>query len=224
MNFIRRLSNIDSNLSNEEKWRELWWSFKLSIKIDLLLALFLALVVFFKINERSALDSNNPFFDGDNNSFGYNFALLIIAASIEEIIFRLHIDFKRSHILISLLAAFFLLFLKVDFVWLLVIGNLLILDITSYHKSFELSQNSQFLNIYILVNSFIFTLAHTDDFSNINKTNCIVFILLLLNRMISGILLSRIRLKNGGLEWSIGLHVMLNSIPFIIAFIRTIKN
>ncbi len=220
MDFFRLYRDTSSNFSNEEKWKELWWSYKLSLKVKFLIAAITSVVVYFKISDFSALEDNNPFFDGDNNSFVYNLALLYVAATIEEVIFRLHIDFKRNHILVSLLASLLILFYQFDFMWIWVMGNLLILYLSSFYKSYCLSQKSQFLGIYIVVNSFIFALAHTEDFSIINKNNCIVFILVLLNRMFDGILFCRIRLKNHGLEWSVLLHILINSLPFLISFSR----
>lgn len=226
MDFFRLYRDTSSNFSNEEKWKELWWSYKLSLKIKFLIGAITVFVVYFKISDFSALEDNNPFFDGDNNSFAYNLALLYVAATIEEVIFRLHIDFKRNHILVSLLASFLFLFFffKFNFMWIWVMGNLLILYLSSFYKSYRLSQKSQFLGIYILLNSFIFALAHIEDFSIINKNNCIVFILVLLIRMFDGILFCRIRLKNHGLEWSVLLHILVNSLPFLISFSRTFMN
>lgn len=224
MNLFNVNGTIGSNLSIEEKWREFWSSFKISIKIQLLISSLIVFAVYFKLSDLNALD-NKAFFYGDiNKGFVYDLIFLIVAASIEEVVFRLHIDFQRKHILVSLLASVFFLFLKIDFLWFLVIGNLLVIYISSFFKSLYESQRGWFLNIYIIVTSFIFAIAHTHDFSIINKYNFVVFVLILLIRMINGILLCRIRLKNNGLEWSIGLHILLNFIPFIIAFIGGINN
>lgn len=223
MDFFRLHRDTGWNFSNQDKWKELWWSYKLSLKVNFLIALIIGVAIYLKISDFSSLENNNTFFDGENNSFVYNLADLCVAAIIEEVIFRLHIDFKRNHILVSLLASllFIFFFFKFNFIWILVIGNLLILYLSSFYKSYSLSQKSQFLGIYILVNSFIFALAHTEDFSSINKNNCIVFILVLLNRMFDGILFCRIRLKNHGLEWSVLLHILVNSLPFLISLSRT---
>jgi hypothetical protein len=222
MDFLK-LINTSSNSSNEEKWNDLWQSFKLSIKIEILIATFIAIAIYFNKDALNVLDDRAFFNSQNNNSFLYNLLFLFINAIIEELIFRLHIDFKRKHILVSLFISLFFLLHNLFIIQLLVIGNLLILFISSFFKSSYFENNRHFLSIYILVNSLIFAIAHTQNFSIINKNNFIVFILVLLIRMMNGVLLCRIRLRNRGLEWSIGLHIMLNFIPFFFAFIGTIK-
>lgn len=225
MNKIKEFFKFDS-LDNphslqEDKWKELWYSFKFGFKVEIVTAFIIVLLVYFFAQELEIFGEKVFFNEANERDILYNIFLLVSGAIVEELMFRLHLDFKIQNILISILVAGLFLFHKFDFIQFLFIGVLLILFIYIL-KSGNVQRISQISKVYIILNSMIFALSHVPNFSILTFVNFPVLFLGLSIKFFIGLLLCRIRLLNNGIEWSIYLHLMFNLLPFISSFLGSL--
>lgn len=213
---------IHLNSSSEEKWRELWKCFKLGVIIELILAFLITLLVLY-CNIDFSITSKKVFFIGlHKNDLLYNIFLLVAGPLFEELAFRLNIDLRRKHIVVSTLVILLFYLHKPFVIELYFLGYLLLLLIILNLKKLSPQQKELLLIVNIIFNSLFFATAHITELSQIHLGNFSVFFLSFLMNLIVGLLLCRIRINNQGLQWSILLHLVFNLLPFTLSFLKSI--
>lgn len=223
--------NIEKNISFLKKMQFLFKSYFLTLICTILSVVIIVIIDTFVVE---ILHQNSIWSEiRDSNSkikfmFGrYSFLMIaIIIPLIEEIIFRLPLNLKKSSIAISLS----ILYLRFS-------GNFLthILDLSKLKDIFNIGI-SIFIFLVFMINTkqeklnllkrnhfklifyFIaigFGLIHIINFHNINYYLIFFYPFYLLPQIFMGILIGNIRIKYGFI-WGWALHCLINSTSFII--------
>lgn len=149
---------------------------------------------------------------------------VIFAPIIEEMMFRTLI--KPSHTDIILLLCSWPLFyingfLPDDVHWSIKIGFIALCLILQFYIVNQLIPNERtvkvrtFLNKHyipvLIVSSLLFGLVHINNYVDDFMINA-ALVLLIVPRILSGFMMGLIKIKNEGLEWSMGLHAINNGV------------
>lgn len=153
-------------------------------------------------------------------------SIILIAPIVEELIFRLHLIFKKKYFILSLLILVSILISEIIkdkfsnlniFFYLSYISYLLVIYFIRKNKKFVDALYYEKFNI--LINCLFFALFHITNYKAINFDNIYIYIINVIPMFIFGFYFSKIRLKLN-IYWAIFAHMISNSIPFIFFILR----
>lgn len=143
-----------------------------------------------------------------DNPWLFTFFLVCLAPLLEELVFRLHLDLKKSHILWGL-GMSLLTFRDIWVPFALTFIYLLYLLISVYTKK------PPEMKWVILISSVWFGILHLANYSDLDYGRYFYLIPFLIGSQVcGGLVLSFIRL-NYGMKWAILIHATFNAILFL---------
>ncbi|MGB3774749.1 MAG: CPBP family intramembrane glutamic endopeptidase [Leeuwenhoekiella sp.] len=157
--------------------------------------------------------------------------IVLVAPIIEEMMFRTLINPSHTEIVLFLIIwpVFFLLrFIPMNVHWGLKIGftaififsvtyicqQLIPKEATAGLRSWLLKNNL----IFWILTSFIFGFVHVNNYVEHFTLNLALF-LLILPRILAGLMLGWVKIKNQNLYWAMALHAMNNGMAFFFIYI-----
>ncbi|RPD46384.1 CPBP family intramembrane metalloprotease [Hymenobacter sediminis] len=160
------------------------------------------------------------------NTFGvYTFVVIVfIGPFFEEVLFRLPLDIRRTHISIFFFILIFHLFgnsilqiklTEISYIFGLIFGLASFLFIQLFTNELTLNKiKNDYYSYCIYASILSFSLLHITNFKNIQYKYFPFYILLTLPQFIMGIFITHIRLKRGFI-WGFILHALINTISFL---------
>jgi hypothetical protein len=152
------------------------------------------------------------------------FTVVLLGPFLEELVFRLFLDFKKINLAISLFFISFLvlgsrfnyeaLFLKSTLINAVLAFLFTIIIYFVVLKKYEFS--IKYKKVFTVLSILIFGLVHISNLSNINYKLILFYPFFVLPQLIMGYFIANIRLRSGFI-WGFLLHALVNLISFLFA-------